>query len=139
MPWASGCAMRIRSDMIRQLGGFDDRYFLNWEDVDLCLRLRGLGSKVALVPSARIYHKVSRSFAATFGMGNYYHVRNNLLLVSLYSGNNYHRAALAIVAMRLREILRAIKNRSSTSVTPLRMFLRAIRDHALQRYGPYKI
>ena len=63
IPWASGCAMFARVELMRKLGGFDDRFFLNWEDVDLCLRTRAAGSRVGLVPSARIDHKVGRSFA----------------------------------------------------------------------------
>lgn len=135
IPWASGCAMLLRAALIRQIGGLDERYFLNWEDVDLSLRVRALGSNIGLVPAARIYHKVSRSFGASSGVGHYYYVRNNLLLVLLHSGSSYRKAALSIVLNCLRENLRAIKNRRVNASNSMPITCRAIRDHSLRRYG----
>ena len=135
IPWASGCAMLLRAALMRQLGGLDERYFLNWEDVDFSLRVRALGSNISLVPAARIYHKVGRSFGASSGVGHYYYVRNNLLLVLLHGGSLYHRAALSIVLNRLRENLRAIKNRRVNASNSIGITCRAIYDHSLRRYG----
>jgi GT2 family glycosyltransferase len=127
--------MLIRADVMRQLGGFDDRYFLNWEDVDLCLRVRAMGSSIGLVPAARIYHKVSRSFARASGISCYYHVRNNLLLVSLYSGEAARQAVKYVIATRLREGLRNIKDGRAASGKNLIFIIRAIHHHKCRRYG----
>jgi len=135
IPWASGCAMLVRADLMRRLGGFDDRYFLNWEDVDLSLRVYGAGSSIGLVPAARIYHKVGRSFAAAKGAGRYYHVRNNLLLLSLHGGSTVRHAMRSVVTQRLRENLRAVKNRQMTLIEAVSVILRAVRDHSQRRYG----
>ena len=61
VPWVTGCAMLLRAELLGQLGGFDDRYFLSWEDVDLSLRVRDAGRKVMVAPTARIYHKGGQS------------------------------------------------------------------------------
>ena len=135
IPWASGCAMLVCADVVRLLGGFDDRYFLNWEDVDLSLRLRAAGRRIALVPSARIYHKVGRSFAIAKGTGCYYHLRNNLLLLALHGGCLARRAMFFVVASRLRETLGAIVNCQATPGETLPITIRAIRDHSRHRYG----
>ncbi len=135
IPWASGCAMLIRAEIMKKLGGFDDRYFLNWEDVDLSLRVRSSGSRIGLVPNARIYHKVGRAFKSVSGVGHYYYVRNNLLLVWLHSGTNYQRAAFFVIVNRLRENMRAIKNWRVDADNSLPITLQAIKDHTLRRYS----
>jgi len=54
--WISGAAMVIRKEIFDALGGFDERFFLYFEDVDLCRRARDLGKKILYVPSVRIIH-----------------------------------------------------------------------------------
>ena len=55
--WVSGGAMIIRRDLFRQLGGFDPRFFLYWEDVDLCRRARQAGHHTVLLPQAKAIHQ----------------------------------------------------------------------------------
>lgn len=52
----SGGALVVRSDAFRQASGLDDRFFLYHEEVDLCLRLRKSGWKVAFEPRAQVLH-----------------------------------------------------------------------------------
>jgi GT2 family glycosyltransferase len=59
--WLSGACMLARTDGLRAVAGFDERYFLYWEDADLCRRLRGAGSHVRYVPSATAVHRVGHS------------------------------------------------------------------------------
>ena len=54
--WVSGACMLARRAALRAVGGFDERYFLYWEDADLCCRLRGAGWTVRYVPEARVQH-----------------------------------------------------------------------------------
>ena len=54
--WVSGACMLARRDALRAVGGFDERYFLYWEDADLCCRLRQAGWTVRYVPEARVQH-----------------------------------------------------------------------------------
>jgi GT2 family glycosyltransferase len=55
VPLASGCFMLARTPLLLQLGGFDPRFFMYFEDYDLSLRL-GRHAAVAYVPGARIVH-----------------------------------------------------------------------------------
>jgi GT2 family glycosyltransferase len=59
--WVAGMFMFFRRETFEQLGGFDERYFLYYEDVDLCARLRLRGYEVALCPDAKVVHHAHRS------------------------------------------------------------------------------
>ena len=59
--WVSGACMLARRDALQQVKGFDERYFLYWEDADLCRRLRGAGYHVKYVPGATAVHLVAHS------------------------------------------------------------------------------
>jgi N-acetylglucosaminyl-diphospho-decaprenol L-rhamnosyltransferase len=54
--WVMGAAMLVRREMFDAVGGFDPRYFLYWEDADLCRRLWGRGWSTRYVPRARVTH-----------------------------------------------------------------------------------
>ena len=53
--------MMIRREAFRAVGGFDERYFLYWEDADLCRRLLSRGWRTAYVPQAVVTHHGGRS------------------------------------------------------------------------------
>jgi GT2 family glycosyltransferase len=55
VPLASGCFMLLRTALFRQLGGFDPRFFMYFEDYDLSVRLAREAS-IAYVPEVRIVH-----------------------------------------------------------------------------------
>jgi len=59
--WLSGACMLARRDALAVVGGFDERYFLYWEDADLCRRLRARGYHVRYVPGATAVHRVGHS------------------------------------------------------------------------------
>lgn len=54
--WVSGACMLVRRSDLVAVGGFDERYFLYWEDADLCRRLRGRGRTIRYVPEASLIH-----------------------------------------------------------------------------------
>jgi glycosyltransferase involved in cell wall biosynthesis len=67
--YATGSAILIEAELLRRLGGFDDRFFLVWEDVDLSLR-------------ARVRHGRSRSFGSDGSpLYKYFFARNSFLIV----------------------------------------------------------
>lgn len=54
--YARGAAIVVRKKLFERLGGFDEDYFIYFEETDLCWRLRLLGYKVVAVPQSKIYH-----------------------------------------------------------------------------------
>lgn len=61
----TGCAMLLRKRAIEEVGLFDPSYVSYMEDADLCWRMKKRGFRLVYLPSARVYHKVSRSFGDT--------------------------------------------------------------------------
>jgi N-acetylglucosaminyl-diphospho-decaprenol L-rhamnosyltransferase len=59
--WLSGACMLARRDALLVVGGFDERYFLYWEDADVCRRLRARGFHVRYAPHAIAVHRVGHS------------------------------------------------------------------------------
>jgi len=56
VPAVSGAAMMMRRDVFDKVGGFDERYFLHVEDIDLCRTVREQGGEVWFEPRADILH-----------------------------------------------------------------------------------
>jgi len=59
--WVSGACMVIRREAITQTGELDERFFLYWEDVDMCKRMWGRGWRVTYWPGVKIMHHVGGS------------------------------------------------------------------------------
>lgn len=56
VPWVTGCCFLVRRDCWQELGGFDEDFFLYYEDVDFCRRARDAGWTVWHDPRIRITH-----------------------------------------------------------------------------------
>lgn len=63
MGWVSAAAIVVNRNAFQAVAGFDLRFFLYWEDVDLCRRMQQVGWQVVLVPDARALHKRGHSLA----------------------------------------------------------------------------
>ncbi len=59
--WVSGACFLARREALVDVKGFDPRYFLYWEDADLCRRLRGRGWRIRYAPGAVAVHRVGHS------------------------------------------------------------------------------
>ncbi|HEX3324650.1 MAG TPA: glycosyltransferase family 2 protein [Solirubrobacterales bacterium] len=60
----TGGAALFRLDAFEQVGGFDERMFLYYEDLDLALRVRRAGGRCRLAPAARGLHAYSETLGA---------------------------------------------------------------------------
>jgi N-acetylglucosaminyl-diphospho-decaprenol L-rhamnosyltransferase len=54
--WVSGAAIWLRRAALDAVGGWDERYFMYMEDLDLCRRIRGAGFEVAYEPAGGVIH-----------------------------------------------------------------------------------
>ncbi|MEO8324871.1 MAG: glycosyltransferase family 2 protein, partial [Nitrospirota bacterium] len=61
--WVSGAFLCCRRAIWNEIGGFDEQFFLYYEDVDLCLRVSEAGWEVWHVPDAVVEHQSGASFA----------------------------------------------------------------------------
>jgi GT2 family glycosyltransferase/O-antigen/teichoic acid export membrane protein len=56
VPWVLGAALMIRREAFEAVGGFDEDFFLYYEEVDLCLRLRQAGWEIHYAPVVDVIH-----------------------------------------------------------------------------------
>ena len=54
--WVAGASMILRRDMLDRIGAFDERFFLYFEETDLCLRAARAGWETWYVPDSRVVH-----------------------------------------------------------------------------------
>jgi N-acetylglucosaminyl-diphospho-decaprenol L-rhamnosyltransferase len=59
--WVAGMFMLFRAEAYRQVGGFDEAFFLYYEDVDICRRLLRAGKRVIYDPRAEVVHAARRA------------------------------------------------------------------------------
>ncbi len=59
--WVAGMFLLLRTTVYRQLGGFDERYFLYYEDVDLCARARLAGLEIVQLALPGVIHNAQRA------------------------------------------------------------------------------
>ncbi|MCD6326778.1 glycosyltransferase family 2 protein [bacterium] len=60
-PGAPGGYLLVRRELFQRLDGFDEGFFLYYEDNDLCSRIRAAGWKIYIVPEARVIHYCGQS------------------------------------------------------------------------------
>ena len=59
--WVSGACMLARREALEEVGGFDEGYWMYWEDADLCRRLAGRDWGVHFEPDAVVHHATGAS------------------------------------------------------------------------------
>jgi GT2 family glycosyltransferase len=77
--WACGSAMFLRRQAVEQVGPLDLDYFMHFEEIDLCWRLRLAGWRILSVPSSTIYHHAAQSLPPDTFLKVYLNHRNNLI------------------------------------------------------------
>lgn len=80
---APGTAFLISRNIFNKVGGFDEKFFLYFEEFDLCRRVKSLGYKIYITPSAKVTHFWGRSTAqrndikSIFLKSRYYYFRKH--------------------------------------------------------------
>lgn len=101
--YASGAAMLLRAETIREVGYLDEAFFLVWEEADWCFRARKSGWQCLVVPQARVWHKVGSSFGTEASpLRTYFSVRNQLLWAHRHASR---RARLRVLLRSGRRLL----------------------------------
>jgi GT2 family glycosyltransferase len=81
---ANGGSMVIRKLVIDTIGGFDERFFAYYEDLDFAMRAFLCSWECFFVPLAVVYHKGSASFGKDLGKKRYYEWRNRYFILFKY-------------------------------------------------------
>ena len=83
--YISGCAMLVRSTVLKDVGLLDPTYFLYHEDADFCQRVKNSNYKIIAVPTSYIYHKHSATASKVKEVWFYYGVRNRFIFQKRYA------------------------------------------------------
>ncbi|NAS13119.1 glycosyltransferase family 2 protein [Poritiphilus flavus] len=96
--WATGACMFIRSEVFRDLGGFDEDYFAHQEEVDLCWRAWNAGYKVFYVGTSKVYHLGGSTLSNMNPKKTFLNFRNSLFSITK---NLPRKKAFPIILARL--------------------------------------
>jgi GT2 family glycosyltransferase len=99
--WLSASCLLARREALEGVGGFDEGFFLYEEDVDLCLRLRRAGWRLAFTPAAEVVHHLGRSMEQVPSLARLEYDRSHLRYYRKHNG------PLWTLALRLVLLLRA--------------------------------
>lgn len=126
--FAPACALLFRSEALRQVGLFDERFGTNWEDYDLCLRMRDHGWRILAVGGAEVRHVQGATTGRTSPYLTYYFTRNRLICLFRYG-----RVAgmLRQLPFILRTFLWQVRGYGLGNWACHRAFLRGVLDFAL--------
>jgi len=91
--WITGCCFMVRTEIVKKIGGLNDRFFLYYEDVEWSLRIRSLAYKLYYCPKSIIYHAAGGSSrnenVDQEGLVNpkvhYFATKNNILVLRKYT------------------------------------------------------
>ena len=134
--WCSGCAMLIRREVIEKVGMFDEAYFIWSEEVDLSLRARNAGYRLAVNANTSILHKEYRSLGRRSPGTIYYSTRNRLLLAWRYWGLLRFSIFLAIfLAVRVARTIQFVLKGDYYLVLAT---WEAVLDFLTGRYGQWR-
>ena len=102
--FVTGCGMMLSRRLLETVGLFDERFFMYYEDFDLCLRARQRGFQIVLVPAARMWHRVAQSSGGSNSANERYWMARSSVLFFL----KHVRGAqwLAVVPWRMASAVR---------------------------------
>jgi GT2 family glycosyltransferase len=98
----TGGAVLFRSTFLQATGGFDESYFLYYEDLDLARRGATLGWTYHCVPASVVWHRVSASTSQLGDKARYLQERNRLRFAFRFGKADTIRRALWLSIRRLR-------------------------------------
>jgi len=93
-----GAALMVRSCLVAQIGGFDESFFLLYEDMDLCFRARKTGLKVCFIPGPGITHINHASIGRSRANQLYFYARNRAWFMRRH-GTFLHRVSFTVFSV----------------------------------------
>lgn len=137
--WLSGSNMLIRTAAFKEMNGFDEDFFLYFEDTDLCWRLNKAKWKCLFVPQAKIKHIGNASTQGKLAIWrSYYYTRNRLLFfLKTRKGLAALPAVFSIGTHILRHTL-VLPFRGENGKRQLKAELLGLSDYLGKRFGKAK-
>ena len=137
----AGCCVTASAAVWRHVGGFDERYFLIFEDADWSMRARARGVDLFVDAGVQIEHAVSASFSGHRALlGLYYYARNGLLFGGRWRRHTGGGDALMAARFLRRHVLPEVtgawrRGDRRGALDRQAVLTLAVADHATGRYG----
>lgn len=74
--WAAGSCLLFRADHYKRLNGFDERFFMYCEDIDICRRSHELNEPLTFLPEIKMLHLAEHSNRSIFSKHFFWHVKS---------------------------------------------------------------
>jgi GT2 family glycosyltransferase len=103
----AGAGMLIKSEVLSEIGFLDERFFIYFEETDLCARAKRNNWKVVWCPKSIVWHKVSSSFGEASPIMIYLMTRNRWLFMKKNSPK-FKMFVLYFISKSVRDISRFI-------------------------------
>lgn len=133
--FVTGCALLVKSEVLRQVGLLDERFFAYFEETEWCVRTKRAGFKILFVPQARMWHKISPQCQSVSPTVHYYMTRNRLLFLKAI-GAGLPAWLHTLVIEYLRTLVSwSIRPRWRGRRLLRNVMVRAMRDYFLKRWG----
>jgi hypothetical protein len=134
--YVCGCTFFARSTLLKTIGLMDPLFFLNWEEIDWCWRMKKAGYQCLYVPEAKAWHKISCSFEGgkKGALWLYFYWRNRLLWMERHLDRKEFFSLLREIVWP--QIARLIRDSFSKDPKPARAALRGIFHYLRRRFGP---
>jgi len=122
-----GCGLLLRRELLERVGLFDERFFMYYEDSDLCLRARAAGFRLILVPSAKMWHKVAVSSGGSDSPAERYQMARSSVLFFRKHARPWQWPFIVPyrTASAVKTVVRLLLRRRSDAA---RAYLRGLRD-----------
>lgn len=127
----SGCCMIVPIDIYKDIGLFDDKYFMYYEDTDLSIKLINNNVDMEIVKECAIWHKVGQTSNKHNGLQEYYLTRNRLYMLNKHKKFFcYNISLLYFMITRFIIFISRIFKRKT-----VKYMLEGIIDHINKNYG----
>ncbi|MFN4087066.1 MAG: glycosyltransferase family 2 protein [Spirosomataceae bacterium] len=104
---AHGAAMMVRSSVITAVGLMPEEYFLYYEEIDWCERIKEAGYQIWYIPNSVVFHKESMSVGKQSPLQVYYKTRNRIWLAKKWRKGWTLKKSMAYLAIAgIRDYLR---------------------------------
>jgi GT2 family glycosyltransferase len=134
LPWVTGACFAVTRELWEQVSGFDERYFLYWEDVDLCARVQALGGRVAVIDEAIATHSGGGTQRAEGSRAKspayyYFNIRNRALFARTWLSQERQRSwRRGAVGAAYEILMRGGRRQLLHPVRPVSAVVRGLRD-----------
>lgn len=120
--WLNGTSLLLSAAALNDVGLLDEGFFLYWEDVEIGLRLRKRGWRLAAAPDSKILHTVSASTGSSKILIDRFNTASGLRILRLY-------APAPRISMGLFLLMRLARRLPRLQMARCRSVWRGIRDY----------